>query len=107
MKIITYYKEKFNVDISDDEVMVTASGCLGMYLALESILDPDDEVIIHAPYFTPYAQQIELAGGVAVELDTLESEGFQINLECLEDLVNERTKAIVVNSPNKSYRIYI
>lgn len=99
-EIRTYYKGKFNVDISDDQVMVTTSACLGMYLTLESILDSGDEVIIHAPYFTPYAQQIELAGGVVVELDTLESEGFQINVERLEDSVNERTKAIVVNSPN-------
>lgn len=44
--------------------MISASACLGMYLSLESILDPGDEVIIHAPYFTPYSQQIELAGAV-------------------------------------------
>jgi aspartate/methionine/tyrosine aminotransferase len=80
--------------------MVTASACLGMYLALEAILDPNDEVIIHAPYFTPYPQQIKLAGGIPVELDTLEEEAYQINIDRLEQQINERTRAIILNSPN-------
>ena len=71
-----------------------------MYLALEAILDDGDEVIIHAPYFTPYPQQIELARGIPVVLDTYEEEGFQVNLERLEGLITERTKAIVINTPN-------
>lgn len=98
--IRTYYAEDFGVDLTDEEIMVTASACLGMYLALEATLDPGDEVIIHGPYFTPYYQQIELAGGVPVELETLESDGFQVDPVKLETLINERTKAIVVNAPN-------
>lgn len=98
--IINYYKEDFQVDIEDKEIMVTASACLGMYLALEAVLDEGDEVIIHAPYFTPYPQQIELAGGIPVELPTYEEEDFQVNVDRLEKLVNERTKVIIVNTPN-------
>ncbi len=100
LEIAKYYQENFSATIPDDEIMITTSACLGMYLALESILDPGDEVIIHAPYFTPYPQQIELAGGVAVELDTLEEEDFMINLERLEETLTERTKALIINSPN-------
>jgi len=99
-EIRNFYKEEFKVTIDDNQVMVTASACLGMYLALESILDPNDEVIIHAPYFTPYSQQIELARGIAVELDTLEEEAYQINIDRLKEKINERTKAIILNSPN-------
>ncbi len=98
--IRTYYEEDFVVDLADEEIMVTASACLGMYLALEATLDPGDEVIIHGPYFTPYYQQIELAGGVPVELETRESDGFQIDPVELEKKINERTKVIVVNAPN-------
>lgn len=98
--IIKYYSEEFGVCIADEEIMVTASACLGMYLALEAILDEGDEVIIHAPYFTPYPQQIKLAGGIPVELGTYEEEDFQINVSRLEGLINERTKAIIVNTPN-------
>lgn len=57
-------------------------------------------MIIHAPYYTQYPQQIQLAGGVPVVLDTLEEEDFQINVERLEALITERTKAIVINTPN-------
>src|SRR5665648_559561 len=73
-EIIKFYDEKYNLKIDDKEVMVTASGCVALYLVLEAILDDGDEVIIHAPYFTPYPQQIVLARGVPVILDTYESE---------------------------------
>jgi aspartate/methionine/tyrosine aminotransferase len=99
-EIAKFYNDEYNATIDDNEIMVSASACLGMYLVLEAILDPDDEVIIHAPYFTPYYQQIQLAGGIPVELDTLESDDFQINLENLENTITERTKAIIINSPN-------
>jgi len=99
-EILNYYKEVFDVPLKDEEIMVTASACLGMYLALESIVDDGDEVIIHAPYFTPYYQQIELARGVPIILDTLEEEDYQLNIPRLESLINERTKAIIINSPN-------
>ncbi|GAB6107402.1 pyridoxal phosphate-dependent aminotransferase [Fusibacter bizertensis] len=99
-EIAKYYEEVFKVAVKDEEIMVTTSACLGMYLALEAILDDGDEVIIHAPYFTPYFQQIELARGVPVVIDTLEEEDYQLNTQRLEGLINERTKAIIINSPN-------
>ncbi len=98
--ICKYYKEEFDMDVVDEEVFVCASGCLGMYLALEAIIDDGDEVILQAPFFTPYPQQVELARGIPVELATLEEEDFQVNVERLESLINERTKAIVINSPS-------
>lgn len=99
-EIIKFYKEEYNMAVRDEEVFVVASGCLGMYLALEAILDDDDEVILQAPYFTPYPQQVELARGIPIELCTYEEEDFQINMERLEGLITDRTKVIVINSPS-------
>lgn len=99
-EICKYYKEEYDMDVKDEEVFVTASACLGMYLALEAILDDGDEVIMQAPFFTPYPQQVELARGIPVELATYEEEDFQINTERLESLITERTKALVINSPS-------
>jgi len=99
-EICKFYKEEYNMDVKDEEVFVTASACLGMYLALEAITDDGDEIILQAPYFTPYPQQVKLAGGIPVELPTFEEEDFQINVERLENLITERTKAIVINSPS-------
>ncbi len=95
-----YYLEEYDASVDDSEIMVTASACLAMYLVLESVLDPGDEVILPAPYFTPYYQQVKLAGGVPVELDTFEADDFQMNLKQLEKAINSCTKAIIVNSPS-------
>lgn len=99
-EIVRFYKEEYAMDVKDEEVYVCASACLGMYLALEAIVDDGDEVILQAPFFTPYPQQVELARGVAIELPTYEEEDFQINVERLEGLITERTKALVINSPS-------
>ena len=98
--IIDFYKEEYNMDIVDEEIFVAASGCLAMYLVLEAIIDDGDEVILQAPFFTPYPQQVELARGIPIELPTYEEEDFQINVERLESLITERTKALVINSPS-------
>jgi aspartate/methionine/tyrosine aminotransferase len=99
-EIVKFYDEEYEVPVNDSEVMVTASGCIAMYLVMEAILDDGDEVIMHAPFFTPYPQQVELARGIPVILDTFEDEDFQVNIERLEGLITERTKAIVINTPN-------
>ena len=99
-EICRFYKDEYDMDVKDDEVFVCASACLGMYLALEAIVDDGDEVILQSPYFTPYYQQVELARGIPVELPTYEEEDFQINMERLESLITERTKALVINSPS-------
>lgn len=99
-EIMTFYREEYEAVVTDPEIMVTASACLAMYLVLESVIDPGDEVILPSPYFTPYYQQVKLAGGVPVELNTFEEDGFQMNVEQLEQAITPRTKAIIVNSPS-------
>ena len=99
-EISKYYKEEFNMDVKDEEIFISTSACEGMYLALEAILDDGDEVILQAPYFTPYYQQVELTRGIPIELPTFEEEDFQVNTDRLERLITERTKAIVINTPS-------
>ena len=98
--VIDFYKEEYDMDIVDEEIFIAASGCLAMYLVLEAILDDGDEVILQAPFFTPYPQQVELARGIPIELPTYEEEDFQIDVDRLESLITERTKALVINSPS-------
>ncbi len=99
-EIRKFYKNEYDMDVDDEEIIVTAAGTIAMYLVMETILDPGDEVILQAPYFTPYPNQVKLAGGVPVELPTYEEEDFQINMERLESLITDRTKALVINTPN-------
>jgi len=100
-EICKFYKEEYDMDIKDEEVFVCTSACLGMYQVMEAILDDGDEVLMQSPYFTPYPQQVELARGIPVEVPTYEEEDFQINVERLESLITERTKALIINSPSK------
>ena len=95
-----YYKKSYGYQIQMNEVMAVVGACHGMYLALEAILDDGDEVIVPEPYFTPYDNQIKLAGGKLVALETYEEDDFQIDTERLNGLITSRTKAIIINTPN-------
>ncbi len=99
-EISKFYKEEYAMDVEDGEIMVTTSGCIAMYLALEAIVDDGDEIIMHTPCFTPYPQQIELARGIPVPLETYGNENFQINMARLESKITDRTRAIIVNTPS-------
>lgn len=99
-EICKFYKSTYNYNVEVEECMITTSGCHAMWLVLESILDDGDEVIIHEPYFTPYPQQIRLTRGKPVILQTLEEDEFQIDTQKLKGLITNRTKAIIINTPN-------
>jgi aspartate/methionine/tyrosine aminotransferase len=99
-EIRRFYWEQYDIRVDEEEIMVTVGACHGMYVALQAIIDEGDEVIVPEPYFTPYKDQVEQAGGKLVTLTTKEEEGFNINIEALRGLVNKKTKAIIINSPN-------
>lgn len=86
--------------LHQNNIMVTTSGCHGMWLVLESIIDPGDEVIVVAPYFTPYPEQVKLVGGKVVVHHTLEENGFVIDFNILKDQITDKSKAIIINTPN-------
>lgn len=98
--VIDHYKKHYHLDFASSQVRATVGAMHGMYLTLLAIIDPGDEVIIHEPYFSPYKDQIELAGGVPVVIPTYEEDGFQLKSDVLEQAITQRTKALVINSPN-------
>ncbi|MBL1223669.1 pyridoxal phosphate-dependent aminotransferase [Enterococcus sp. BWR-S5] len=98
--VINFYKKEYDLTFDTSQVRATVGALHGMYLALQVILDPADEVIIHEPYFSPYKDQVLFAGGVPVFLPTFEADGFQINIDLLKEKITDKTKAIIINSPN-------
>ena len=98
-KIAAFEREKHGLDYAADEVIVTAGATGALFTALFGILNPGDEVIIPTPAFVLYAEIVKLCRGVPVFLDT-SSDGFQIRAERLNACVTEKTKAILLNSPN-------
>ncbi len=93
------WQEDFDQKLAHDHVLVSASSCLGMALVMFSILDPGDEVIVFSPYFPMYRTQIELAGGVCVDVPTYANEDYAIDEARLRAAITPRTKAIIFNNP--------
>ncbi len=99
-EICKYYKDEFDLNVAQEEVIVCSGASHALCSAFESILDDGDEVIIHSPFYAPYPEMIRLSRGVPVPLETYEEEGFQINIERLESIITNRTRALLLNTPN-------
>ena len=93
------WKEDFGQDVSEQEVLVTTSSCIGMSQALMGILNPGDEVIVFGPYFADYASQAALAGGRAVEVLTYEADAYRPQEDALRRAITSKTRAMIVNTP--------
>src|SRR5664279_3296607 len=81
------------------QVLVTNGGKQAVYNAFATLLDPGDEVLLIAPYWTTYPEAVKLAGGVPVEVVTDESTGYLASLEQLESARTDRTKVLLFVSP--------
>jgi aminotransferase len=82
------------------QVLVTVGVSEAMWLALKSILDPGDEVLVPEPCFVANPAAVEMAGGVPVMIPTFAGDDFQVTGEMLEAAITPRTKAILINYPN-------
>ncbi|MCF6476046.1 pyridoxal phosphate-dependent aminotransferase [Nonomuraea sp. MG754425] len=82
------------------QVLVTNGGKQAVYEAFATLLDPGDEVLVVAPYWTTYPEAIKLAGGVQVDVVTDESTGYLASVERLEAARTERTKVLLFVSPS-------
>jgi aspartate/methionine/tyrosine aminotransferase len=82
------------------QILVTNGGKQAIYEAFAAILDPGDEVIVPAPYWTTYPESIRLAGGVPVEVVADETTGYRVSVEQLEAARTENTKVVLFVSPS-------
>ncbi|OQY29424.1 MAG: aromatic amino acid aminotransferase [Anaerolineaceae bacterium 4572_5.2] len=83
-----------------NEIIATVGVSEALYLAMTAILDPGDEVIIPTPCFVSYQAEVELAGGVPVEIPSKMEDDFQLDPERLRAAITPRTKAIFIGYPN-------
>jgi aspartate aminotransferase len=86
--------------VSPGQIVVTNGGKHAVYNTFEALLNPGDEVLLPAPYWTTYPEPIALAGGTSVVLPTDESTGFRVTVEQLEAARTPATKALVFVSPS-------
>jgi len=85
---------------SPSQVVVSAGSKMVLFLIFMSLLNEGDEVLLLSPYWVTYPEQIRLLGGIPVTVPLSEEEGFVPSAEQIARFLSERTKAIVINSPN-------
>lgn len=83
-----------------NQIIVTTGAKHALYNAFQALLNPGDEVIIPAPYWVSYVEQVKLAGGKPVIVETSESQSFKLTATQLEQALTPQTKLLVINSPN-------
>ena len=93
-------KRDSGYEVTAAQVLVTNGGKHAVYNTFATLLDPGDEVLLPAPYWTTYPEPIRLAGGVPVVLPTDESTGFRVTVDQLEAAVTDRTKVLMFVSPS-------
>jgi len=93
-------KRDSGFDVRPDQIVVTNGGKQAVYNAFAALLNPGDEVLLPAPYWTTYPEPIRLAGANPVVLPTTASSGFRVTLDELEAARTPNTKALMFVSPS-------
>lgn len=96
-----YYKRTENLEYrAENEIIVTVGAMEGLYLALLTLLNPGDEVIIPAPYYVNYGQMVQMCHAVPVIVDNPNAEKLGFDIEDVEKAITNRTKVIIINTPS-------
>lgn len=107
-EIANYLQRRFDINYhAENQIIVTVGASQAIDLAFRSILNPGEEVLIIEPAFVSYASLVTLAGGVPVRIATNSSNGFKVTAEQIENAITERTKAVLLCSPNNPTGTYL
>ena len=99
-KLVNYYA-KYNIDVSPDDIIITTGGSEAVLFAFMSCLNPGDEIIIPEPAYANYMAFAISVGAKIRTIATTIEEGFSLpKVEKFEELINDRTRAIMICNPN-------
>ena len=90
----------FGLDYDYTQIVVASGAKHNVYVALEVLLNPGDEVIVPAPYWVSYCEMVSMCGGVPVTVETTEAAGFKMTPTQLEASITPKTKALLLNNPS-------
>lgn len=99
-EISEYLKKRFNVNFSQDDVVITVGASEAIDITLRAVVDDGDEILVPDPSYVSYKPCIELCGGVAVSIPCSGDNGFKLTPENLEKVITPKTKAIIFPYPN-------
>src|SRR5512139_1070972 len=98
--VVEKFRKDNGLSYDKSQVLISCGAKHSLYNIAEAVFDPGDEVIIPAPYWVSYPDQVLLNDATPVIVETTEQEGFRISAAKLEKAVTPKTKAIVLNSPS-------
>ena len=98
--IARHYFERYGVEVSPDNIVVTNGTSPGMVLVFSALMDPGDELILSNPCYACYPNILEFMGGVPRYVEVLEEDGFGYRPEALEEKLAPGVKGVMVNSPS-------
>ena len=94
------FKKDNNLDYKPSQITISTGAKQCLANAFMAILNPEDEVLIPIPYWVSYPELVKLADGVPVFVETKKENNYKYTVEDLEKAVTDKTKAILINSPN-------
>jgi aspartate/methionine/tyrosine aminotransferase len=98
--ISAYYFQHYRVEISPEQIIITAGTSPAMFMVFSALLEPGHEIIISDPHYACYPNFIRFAQGQAVRIPVFEEDGFQYHPEEILNRIGPRTKGIFINSPS-------
>lgn len=98
--IASWIKSEYDVTYAPKEIGVTCGAKHAVYQSIAAVCDPDDEVILPQPYWVSYPEQIKLAGAVIKTIEPEPGNGLKITAEQLRNAITDRTRLLILNSPN-------
>ncbi len=105
-EVCNYYKRRLGLEYAPDEVLIAPGAKPLLYEALQMLVDPGDEVLLFSPAWVSYVEQLHLAGGKDVIVDTLKTDLIPTK-EAIEAVLSNKTVGMIINSPsNPSGAIY-
>ncbi|MEM5773894.1 MAG: pyridoxal phosphate-dependent aminotransferase, partial [Anaerolineaceae bacterium] len=96
----THLEKLYGISYEPKEILLTVGVSEALYLVLNALCDPGDEVIVPTPCFVSYQAEVELAGAKAVEIPSRFEDNFDLNLEALKNAITPKTKVIFIGYPN-------
>jgi aspartate aminotransferase len=92
--------QKRGVTYQPNQLMVTAGGKQAIFNVVYALVDPGDEVIIPAPYWVSYPEQVRAVGAIPIIVETDSEQDFKINPRALREAITEHTRLVILNSPS-------
>lgn len=94
------FRDENGLEYAPNQIVASTGAKQSLYNAMQALLDPGDECILPAPYWATYEEQVRLAGGVPVIVQTREEDAFRLNADAVREAITPRTRMLLLNSPS-------